>query len=86
MAEAPHFASTRQPHAGHPPEGTAMHDLISFLGILAAAVMLICIGHVAPTSIAVIATGLGTLFAGWGNRGHHDHHDHSPRKTSNHQR
>jgi hypothetical protein len=63
-----------------------MHDLISFVGILAAAVMLVCVGHVAPANIAVIAAGLGTLFAAWRNRGHHDDHDNSTsRKTGNHQ-
>jgi hypothetical protein len=56
----------------NPPEGTAMDDLISFLGILATTVMLVCVGHVEPTSIAVIAAGLGTLFAAWRNRNRRD--------------
>lgn len=56
-----------------------MDDLISFLGILATAVMLVCVGHVTPASIAVIAAGLGTLCAAWRNRDHHD--DHDPPKT-----
>lgn len=57
-----------------------MHDLISFLGVLATAVLLVCVGHVAPANVAVIAAGLGTLFAAWRNRGRHDHHgdDDSP--------
>ena len=50
-----------------------MHDLICFLGVLATAVMLVCVGHVAPADVAVIAAGLGTLFAAWRNRDHRDH-------------
>ena len=46
-----------------------MHDLISFLGVLATAIMLVCVGHVAPANIAVVAAGLGALFAAWRNHG-----------------
>jgi hypothetical protein len=55
-------------------KGTVMHDLISFLGVLGTAVLLVCVGHVAPANIAVIAAGLGTLFAAWRNRGGNDDH------------
>jgi hypothetical protein len=47
-------------------------DLISFLGVLTTAVLLVCVGHVAPGNVAVIAAGLGTLYAAWRNRGHRD--------------
>ena len=63
-----------------------MHDLISFLGVLATAVMLVCVGHVAPTNIAVIAAGLGALFAAWRNRGGHDHDDNDSKKSVKRQR
>jgi hypothetical protein len=58
-----------------------MHDLISFLGVLGTAVLLVCVGHVAPANIAVIAAGLGTLFAAWRSRDRHD--DHSGTKAPN---
>jgi hypothetical protein len=52
-------------------KGIGMHDLISFLGVLATAIMLVCVGHAAPANIAVIAAGLGALFAAWRNHGGH---------------
>jgi hypothetical protein len=49
-----------------------MHDLIGFLGVLGTAVLLVCVGHVAPADIAVIAAGLGTLLAARENRDRHN--------------
>jgi hypothetical protein len=37
-------------------------DLIAFLGVLAAGVALICIGHVSPAALAGVTVGLGTLY------------------------
>ena len=49
-----------------------MHNLISFLGVLTTAVLLVCVGHVAPADVAVISAGLGTLFSSWRNRDQHN--------------
>lgn len=59
-----------------------MQDLISFLGVLTTAVLLVCIGHVSPANVAVVAAGLGTLFAAWQNRPRRDLHgdEDSPNK------
>jgi threonine dehydrogenase-like Zn-dependent dehydrogenase len=54
-----------------------MRDLIAFLGILATAAVLVCVGHVAPADIAVIGAGLSGLFAAWRNRGSHGTDDSS---------
>ncbi|MGW3353301.1 hypothetical protein ACWDA3_59295 [Nonomuraea rubra] len=49
--------------------------MIAFASVLFAGVLLICVGHVAPTDLAIIAAGLGGLYAVWRGRADRDEDD-----------
>ncbi|GGX98308.1 hypothetical protein [Streptomyces anandii] len=55
---------TRGPKSGR----TALGDLVAFLGVLCAGVVLICVGHVSPQALAGVCVALGSLYAAWVHR------------------